>query len=78
MQGGGKLLILDRVMPERIEPDEAARGNALIDLMMLVRTPGGRERTATEFADLLAGAGLQLQRIMPLDIPEALVEATPV
>jgi len=78
MQGGGKLLILDRVMPERIEPDEAARGNALIDLMMLVRTPGGRERTAAEFAGLLAGAGLQMQRIMPLDISEALVEATPV
>ncbi|MBR1154022.1 methyltransferase [Bradyrhizobium sp. JYMT SZCCT0428] len=77
MSDAGKLLILDRVMPERVEPTETARRNALIDLMMLVRTPGGRERTADEFAGLLASAGLQLQRITPLDISEALIEATP-
>jgi orsellinic acid C2-O-methyltransferase len=74
----GKLLIIDRVMPECIEPSETARGNALIDLMMLVRTRGGRERSADEFAGLLASAGLQLQRLTSLDIPEALIEATPV
>lgn len=78
MREGGRLLILDRVMPERIEPSEAVLGNALMDLMMLVRTPGGRERTAAGFGALLAGAGLQLRRILPLDISEALIEATPV
>jgi len=77
MSDAGKLLILDRVMPEHVEPTETARRNTLIDLMMLVRTPGGRERTADEFAGLLASAGLQLQRITPLDISEALIEATP-
>lgn len=78
MPDTGKLLILDRVMPERIEPTETARRNTLIDLMMLVRTRGGRERTAEEFAGLLASAGLQLERFTPLDISEALIEATPV
>ena len=78
MREGGRLLILDRVMPERIEPSEAVLGNALMDLMMLVRTPGGRERTAAEFAALLASAGLQLQRLVPLGISEVLIEAMPV
>ena len=77
MGNGAKLVILDRVMPERIEPDDAARGNALVDLMMLVRTTGGRERTAAEFEALLAGADLKLERIISLQISEALLEATP-
>jgi hypothetical protein len=75
MRDSGKLLIVDRVMPERVELCEAARAKALIDLLMLVRTRGGRERTADEFAGLLAGAGLQLQRFVPLDISETLIEA---
>lgn len=77
MGNGAKLVILDRVMPERIEPDDAARGNALVDLMMLVRTTGGRERTAAEFEALLAGADLKLERIISLQISEALLEAMP-
>jgi len=75
MRDSGKLLIVDRVMPERVEPCEPARAKALIDLLMLVRTRGGRERTADEFTRLLAGAGLQLQRFVPLDISETLIEA---
>ena len=37
----------------------------LLDLEMLVMTPGGRERTANEFAKLLADAGLTLERVVP-------------
>ena len=77
MGSGAKLVILDRVMPERVDPDDAVRGNVLIDLMMLVRTAGGRERTAAEFEALLAAADLKLERIISLQISEALLEAKP-
>ena len=77
MGSGSKLVILDRVMPERVDPDDAVRGNVLIDLMMLVRTAGGRERTAAEFEALLAAADLKLERIISLQISEALLEAKP-
>jgi SAM-dependent methyltransferase len=70
-----RLIILDRVMPDRVEPGAVVQGNALMDLMMMVRTGGGRERTAGEFRDLLAAAGLRLERIIPMQISEALVEA---
>ena len=53
MADDGKLIILDRVMPERIEPDQAVLENALMDLMMLVRTPGGRSVPPGNF--LLSG-----------------------
>ncbi|MCE2839234.1 MAG: hypothetical protein LW834_20165 [Cyanobium sp. 49614_E6] len=38
-------------------------------------TDGGRERTPTEYASLLAKAGLSLQRIVPTPSPVSVVEA---
>ena len=70
-----KLIILDRVMPDRVEPNPIVQGNALMDLMMMVRTGGGRERTEAEFCALLASADLRLERVIPMQIPEALIEA---
>ena len=35
------------------------------DLEMLVMTSGGRERTAEEFGELFAAAGLRLTRVVP-------------
>jgi hypothetical protein len=49
----------------------------LLDLTMMVRTGGGRERTAGELQALLTPAGLRLERIIPMRIPDSLVEATP-
>jgi hypothetical protein len=77
MSRGSRLLILDRVMQERIEPDRVTRGNVLIDLMMMARTPGGCERTAGEFESLLAAADFDLCRIIPMQISESLIEAVP-
>jgi orsellinic acid C2-O-methyltransferase len=71
-----KLLILDRVMPERIEPNPVVQADVLLDLRMLVGTRGGRERTAAEFGHLLATAGLRLDRIVPTRTPSSLVEAS--
>jgi hypothetical protein len=55
MASSAKLLILDRVMPERVEPDPLVQGKVLLDLRMMVGTVGGRERT--EVSERYARAG---------------------
>jgi len=77
MAPAAKLVILDRVMPERIEPNPLIQADVLLDLRMLVGTRGGLERTADEFAALLTAAALRLERIIPTRMPASLVEASP-
>ncbi len=60
---GGKLLVIERLMPERLEASPAHQAIARSDLNMLVG-PGGRERTEAEFRALLAAAGLRLNRVI--------------
>lgn len=67
---GGKLLIVETVVPEGNEPHYAK----LLDLEMLV-SPGGIERTASEYRDLLAQAGFRLTRIIPTKSPFSIIEA---
>jgi hypothetical protein len=71
-----KLLIIDRQMP-----DLGLKGNPdsfLVDLEMLVMTPGGRERTGGEFAKLLSDSGFTLAKIVPTRSPVSILEAHPV
>lgn len=77
MAPSAKLLILDRVMPERVEPNPVAQGYVLLDLRMMVGTVGGLERTAEEFKSLLGAANLQLARIIQTPAPVSVIEATP-
>ena len=69
----GVLLIIDRVMPERIEPGLNVEP-FLLDLEMLVG-PGGRERTYAEFADLLSVSGFQLAKVHQTTAPVSILEA---
>jgi SAM-dependent methyltransferase len=55
----GRLIILDTVLTGRSDPQ-----SAMMDMLMLVLT-GGRERTETEFSQLLADAGFTLVRVIP-------------
>jgi len=71
-----KLLIVERVMPARAEQGQAAEAY-LLDLEMLVNTPGGRERTEAEFNSILAAASFSLTRIVPTITPVCLIEAQP-
>ena len=66
---GGTLLVIERVLPP---PNEGLEAKSA-DLNMLVG-PGGRERTAEEFAALLASAGFALARVMPTRTRMAIVE----
>jgi SAM-dependent methyltransferase len=70
------LLIVERVMPEKAEQGQAAEAY-LLDLEMLVNTPGGRERTEAEFRALLAAAGFTMTRVVPTTATVSVVEARP-
>ena len=66
----GRVILLEAVIPPGNQPDFGK----LIDLEMLLM-PGGRERTAEEFASLFEGAGFELARIVPTESPLSVIEA---
>ena len=49
----------------------------ILDLEMMVLCDG-KERTESEYRELLAGAGFRLTRVVPTEGPHSLVEAVPV
>ncbi len=71
--GGATVLLLELVLPDRIEQDPVHQTLVCSDLTML--TIGGRERTAREYRELLAGAGLALRRMTPTRKGFVLIEA---
>jgi SAM-dependent methyltransferase len=71
MEPGGRMLVIDQLMlPSPNRPTSAV----VADLQMLA-TLRGRERTESEFRELLASAGLQLQTITATNSPSRLLEA---
>jgi hypothetical protein len=71
MNPGAKVLLVEAVIPHGNDPHPGK----VIDLEMLVMTPGGRERTANQFATLFAMAGLKLTRIVPTQSYTSVIEA---
>ncbi len=69
---GGKLLVIDHVLPTG---DEFSPGK-IMDIEMLL-FPGGKERTETQFRDLLAAAGWRLSRIILTASGLSIVEGVP-
>jgi hypothetical protein len=65
MHGASKILLVERVMPERIEATPIHQRIAMADMNMLAM-PGGQERTEQEYRNLFAAAGLSLERTTPL------------
>jgi len=73
----GKLLLVERLMPERVDPEDArARVNLLMDVNVMLMTPGGRERREAEHRRLIARAGLQVSQVLRTSSPMAIIEAT--
>jgi hypothetical protein len=70
MPAHAKLLLVEFVMPNGNAPFPGK----LMDLLMLVGGPG-RERTESEFRQLLAGAGFRLTNIHTLQYAYSLIEA---
>ncbi|MEO3470980.1 methyltransferase [Roseomonas sp. CAU 1739] len=77
MDEGGRLLVIERILPERIDPSDVLTPGRFIHDINMMLNPGGRERTEAEFRDLLAPAGLRLARIVPIPCPLSVIEAVP-
>ena len=60
----GRLLVVERVMPDHPEVSEHHRELAMSDLNML-RGPGGLERTKGQYRELLNQSGFALAAIHP-------------
>ncbi|HEV2336713.1 MAG TPA: methyltransferase [Stellaceae bacterium] len=77
MSAHARLLIIERLLPERIDPNDAiGRENLLSDINMMVAA-GGRERTEEEYRGLLVKAGLRLTRVIRTPRTSAIIEAEP-
>jgi len=73
MDDSARLLVIEMVLPAGNEPFFGK----LLDLEMLVITPGGRERTEAEYRALFAEADLALTRVVPTQAPISVLEASP-
>ena len=71
-----RLLIIERELP-KVGQHAADVEPFLLDLVMLVMSPGGRERTRQEFASLLSAARFELTRVVTTDGPVSIFEARP-
>ncbi|MCB5907840.1 methyltransferase [Streptomyces pinistramenti] len=70
MNPGSRLLVIDAVLPDSGTPRPAAA----LDIVMLMALQG-RERTASEFQDLLDRSGFRLHRIVPTQALTSIIEA---
>ena len=73
---GGRLFVIERLLPERFDASPAARSAAMADLTMMVMT-GGRERTAEGFRVLLESAGFRMGKVERIASGPALIEGLP-
>ena len=72
MPDRAKLLVCEKIVP----PGNEASFAKIMDMVMLVLTDGGRERTEMEFRDLFSRAGLRLARVLPTRADNSILELT--
>jgi hypothetical protein len=70
MKPGGKLLLVEMVLPE----SDAPHMGKMLDMMMML-VPGGEERTPSEYAALLEPNGFRVERVVPTNSAVSVVEA---
>jgi hypothetical protein len=71
MPSHGKLLVCEKILPEAND----APHTRIMDLVMLLHTPGGRERTELEYRTLFSKAGFRLTRAIPTKVDNWILEA---
>jgi hypothetical protein len=75
MPDGSKSVLIERILPERIDCDDVRTRAKFIHVFI---DPGGRERTEAEFRALLGNVGLRLDRTIitpsPLTPEEPTIE----
>jgi hypothetical protein len=76
MSSDARLGIVEFVLPDRMTASRAHVPAALLDLIMMTYA-GGRERTESDFRQLLATCGLRLEHVTALDAGPSLLTAVP-
>jgi len=71
LKPNGKVLLVEMVVP----PDNSPSMAQAMDLNMLVLCTG-RERTESEYRNLLAAGGFKLERVIPTHSPFSVIEAS--
>ena len=66
-----KLLVCEKVLPESNDVAQTR----ILDMVMLLNTPGGRERTELEYRALFQKAGFRLTRAIPTKVDNWILEA---
>lgn len=74
MSSAARLLIVERVLPERASDDA---GTIMLDLHMMT-VLGGRERRPEDFSRLAQAGGFELRRSLPTDAGFRVMECIPV
>jgi hypothetical protein len=74
MPTGSKLLLVEMVIP----PGNKPFLGKFLDLGVLMMESGARERTESEYRDLLSKAGFHVSSIIPLPSPDSVIEAVQV
>jgi hypothetical protein len=71
MPAHAKLLVCEKVLPE----GGGGAFTRILDVVMFLHTPGGRERTLPEYQALFAQAGFRLARAIPTKAENWILEA---
>jgi len=68
------LLVVEKVMPDVVDVSAATQRVMMADLHMLVITRG-RERTRSEYAQLLGAGSFRLTGVIPTNVVDSFIEA---
>jgi orsellinic acid C2-O-methyltransferase len=75
LPNGGRLLLIEHVLPVRLDASPAHRAVVHADLTMMLG-PGGKERNECEFGELLQLSGFALVGVKPVALGYSIVQAT--
>jgi hypothetical protein len=76
MAAGARLLLAERIMPDRLDASPDHQALARTDLNMLI-AHAAQERTEAAFRQLLNAAGFRVTRIVPAEATFCVIEAYP-
>jgi hypothetical protein len=69
----GRLLLVEMILP----PGDTPHPGKIFDILMLVYSSGGMERTEEEYGELLHRGGFRLTRVVPTQSAVSVIEAVP-